>query len=1055
MKRLIISFILLVLGLSTVQAQSFRWAKSMGSTSFDDGYSVAVDSVGNVYSTGSFSGTIDMDPDPIDANLLVAEGQYDAYIQKLDSTGNFIWAVQIGGGQDDRGIGIIADSIGNVFVTGYFNGNSVEFDPGVGSHILSSASGNPDVFTAKYDKNGSFKWASQIGGTQVDKGYAIAVDQSGNVYTTGSFRGKNIDFDPASGTSSLMSSPGQSDADFFIQKLDSLGNFIWAKSVTAYDHSNPGGSNVTNGDDIGYDISIDKDGNILTTGTFRGTVNFDPNFDHDDGPNFTAIAGSYITSSGTTDIFVQKLDANGDFVWVKGFGSTLDDIGQSVTTDDNGDIYVAGSFSSSISFGSNNLTSGGDIDAYILKLSSIGLGSVSWVKQMGGTGYDECLDLTIDSEGNLYSIGNFSDSVDFQPDPSVEIDLISNGIQDIFIQKFDNTDNFIWVKHIGSTDDDDGRSIMVDASDNIYTTGSFTDSADFDTSPGTHMLYSNGNDYDIFIQKLGQEPDTIAPVITFTNITDTADGSGTKIVSDFGIVILDDYDSAPIITISEVEGSAFPIGLTRVAIFAKDYSNNISRDTLDIYIVSNSTLDSIADTVCVGSSYTFANDDVVDNILTAFDHTSNLTRVNGGDSVIVVSISVLANSSFSQSPVLCYGDSIAVGDSIYKTTGVYLDTLSAFNGCDSVVTTNLTVSALISTNQSPVLCYGDSLIVGNSVYKESGEYTDTLTADNTCDSIVYTDLTVSALISTNQSSVLCYGDSLIVGSSVYKESGEYTDTLTADNTCDSIVYTDLTVSALISTNQSLVLCYGDSLIVGSSVYKESGEYTDTLTADNTCDSIVYTDLTVSALISTNQNISICSGSEYSIGTSTYSSEGVYLDTLKAENTCDSIVETTLSFYSLSEEPVIIVMDTLVGEDIDGATYRWINCGTNLPVPDETENWMKVIGTGNYALETTIGGCVDTSECVTVAVMENFPEVKHKGSKYVGSAKDRGGKFVVIFEQKQSVLHYYLTNEAGIIVLDVTLQNEDGFIIDLNAFPSGIYYLKAEADGPDHVVKIVN
>ncbi|MBT6372369.1 MAG: hypothetical protein HOJ86_06840, partial [Acidimicrobiaceae bacterium] len=130
-----------------------------------------------------------------------------------------------GGTNADYGYSVAVDSSGNVYTTGYFNG-TVDFDPGAGTANLTS-NGYKDVFVSKLDSSGNYVWAKNFGGTGNDMGYSVAVDSSGNVYTTGYFTG-TVDFDPGAGTTNLVPN-GSSDA--FVSKLDSSGDLVWAKNL--------------------------------------------------------------------------------------------------------------------------------------------------------------------------------------------------------------------------------------------------------------------------------------------------------------------------------------------------------------------------------------------------------------------------------------------------------------------------------------------------------------------------------------------------------------------------------------------------------------------------------------------------------------------------------------------------------------------------------------------------------------------------------------------------------------------------------------------------------
>jgi len=322
--------------------------------------------------------------------------------------------------------------------------------------------------------------------------------------------------------------------------------------------------------------------------------------------------------------------------------------------------------------------------------------------------------------------------------------------------------------------------------------------------------------------------------------------------------------------------------------------------------------------------------------------------------------------TLAQSFVICQGDSVLVGGNSYNTSGNYSDTLTGLNGCDSIVLTDVTVLPASSSSQSFSICQGDSVVVDTSVYLVSGNYTDTLTNSFGCDSVVTTNLIVHLPVATSQSLAICFGDSLQVGNNFYSSSGTYVDTLQASNTCDSIVTTTLTVSPLISSTQTPTICFGASFQVGTNFYSTSGTYVDTLQASNTCDSIVTTTLTVSPLINSAQSFTICFGDSIQVGSSSYFTSGVYSDVFLATNGCDSIVTTALTV-----EPAVDVSISIQASgstyvmmaNANGATYQWVDCDNGyLPIVGETNQSYSVNMNGNFAVIVTDNGCSDTSAC---------------------------------------------------------------------------------------------
>ena len=202
---------------------------------------------------------------------------------------NFAWAKHFEGTQNGRGNSIAVDISGNVYTTGYFTG-TVDFDPGPGIFNLTQSSGG-GAFISKLDASGNFIWAKQFESWNIVS-FSIALDATGNVYTTGFFQ-QIADFDPGPGVFNLTNVLG---SDVFVCKLDNIGNFIWAKQF--------GG--INNIYLQGYDMAVDAMGNVFTTGHFEGVADFDP------GPGVFNLS-----PVGFEDMFISKLDMNGNFIWVK------------------------------------------------------------------------------------------------------------------------------------------------------------------------------------------------------------------------------------------------------------------------------------------------------------------------------------------------------------------------------------------------------------------------------------------------------------------------------------------------------------------------------------------------------------------------------------------------------------------------------------------------------------------------------------------------------------------------------------------------------------------
>jgi len=279
-------------------------------------------------------------------------------------------------------------------------------------------------------------------------------------------------------------------------------------------------------------------------------------------------------------------------------------------------------------------------------------------------------------------------------------------------------------------------------------------------------------------------------------------------------------------------------------------------------------------------------------------YTDSLKTTKNCDSIIITNLTVRPKETKAQTVTICSGNSYTIGTHTYTQAGTYKDTLKTTFGCDSVVTTTISIAALQTINKNVSICNGGRLVVGTHVYTISGIYKDTIQGSAGCDTLLITQLTVNSTYNNTQTVKLCQGDFIVVGTKTYSQTGNYTDTLKTSLGCDSIIVTKLTVHPKYNRTQAMNICQGESVQVGNHSYSQTGNYTDSLKTTMNCDSVIITNLTVHPKESKSQNITICPGGSYSIGTHTYTQQGIYTDTLKTSFGCDSLVTTTLSIAAL-------------------------------------------------------------------------------------------------------------------------------------------------------------
>jgi hypothetical protein len=229
----------------------------------------------------------------------------------------------------------------------------------------------------------------------------------------------------------------------------------------------------------GSAVAIDDAGNVYATGEFSETVDFDP------GPG-TANLVSTITSS---DVFVSKLDPNGNYVWAFQIGSIDHDFGYDIKVDGSGNVYVAGSFGMTVDFdpgpGTHNLISAGLSDAFVAKYD--GSGNLIWANAITGTANVGGGRIALDASGNVAVCGEFQGTIDADPGPGTA-NLISNGGTDAYLIKWDAAGNYISGANYGGIANEYASGVTFDNSNNILLCGSFSSPTDFDPGPGTVSL---------------------------------------------------------------------------------------------------------------------------------------------------------------------------------------------------------------------------------------------------------------------------------------------------------------------------------------------------------------------------------------------------------------------------------------------------------------------------------------------------------------------------------------------------------------------------------------
>jgi len=481
------------------------WFTHFGAAGEDTARAVAVDASGNVLVAGGFSGTVTMPPG-IDA--LVSKGQIDAFVVKYAPDGSMLWARSVGGSEIEGITSIAVDDDGDVIVAGVFNGTA-DFDPDPSAtYLLTATTTTGNGFAFSLDPSGDFRWAGRIGGNETVYVQAVGTDSARDVYLGGLFTG-TADFDPGTGSFPLTSAGL---LDSFVVKLDVSGGFQWARRV--------GGTGM----DALRDTAVTSGGDVVSTGYFSGTTDFD----HD-------VSGqALLTSMGPThDGFVWILDRYGVFVWAGQIGSPTGDAeGVSVDLDAGGRIFVAGDFSGDVDFDPGTATqsfaAGGGQDAFVLALDSGG--GFRWVATVATPTQTEPTDLAVDGWGNTVAALVFEGTAYF-PDGET---ISARAQEDTAVWRLDPDGGLQWIRHFAGTGEEQALAAAPGLAGDVFVVGDFTGTLDFDPGPPTLDETAQGNE-DAFVVRLADTCGGLPVTIAGTAWNDDLRGtSGNDVIRGYG-----------------------------------------------------------------------------------------------------------------------------------------------------------------------------------------------------------------------------------------------------------------------------------------------------------------------------------------------------------------------------------------------------------------------------------------------------------------------------------------------------------------------------------------
>ncbi len=760
-------------------------------------------------------------------------------------------------------------------------------------------------------------------------------------------------------------------------------------------------------------VAIDTAGNVYIAGSFQNTADFDP------GPD-TVI----LTSGGSFDMFIAKYDKHGSYIWAQNMPAPSSQQAEAIAVDASGNVYITGSFSNTVDFdpgtGTSSFTSKGSNDIFITKYDTDG--KYLWVKAIGGTGLDRGADIAVDASGSVYVTGRFADTVDFDPGGNVE-NHVSNGNADIFITKYDTEGNYLWAKSIGGSGLDQSNSLVCDRDGNIFITGAYQQTVDFDPGPLTTNLISNGGG-DIFLARYNTNGDfSWAKSMGGASTNDAGNSIALDAVENiyitgrFGATV----DFNPDAGIADLTARA------GTDIFTAKYDGNgnyiwafrMGGEALSGALIPSSALGN------AGSGITVIGGDIY--ITGEYRGTGDFDP--GPDSTILTSSGDLTDYN------------IFIGH--YDTSGSYVWAAGMGSlGRDR--------GYAIAANAA-----GDVHVTGDFSYTvdfDPGSDTLNLTSYNiTHHDINYSDLFVMKL-NLPPCATFTYleteCDSFTLNGRTYTTTGVYTDTFTTAGRCDSIVVLNLTINNSV-INPVVSGTYCDSININGFTYSSSGVYVQRYENITGCDSSVTYDLTIHNSEANTMTESACGS--FTFNDTAYTISGTYQFTFKNVAGCDSIVTLDLTINSLPDTAVIRTGSTLTASRAD--RYQWIRCEDHTIIEGaETQSYTATVN-GHYAVILSLDGCKDTSGCIPVDNITNIKGLNGYNNIMI-YPNPAGGQVSLKADKPLNNATIRLVNLLGQPLQQRSGLNGTFFMLDMASLAPGIYFIEINEQGKEIRYKLV-
>ncbi len=467
--------------------------------------------------------------------------------------------------------------------------------------------------------------------------------------------------------------------------------------------------------------------------------------------------------------------------------------------------------------------------------------------------------------------------------------------------------------------------------------------------------------------------------------------------------------------------------------------------TINLTIKQNSS-GSITDSVC--DSYTVPSGDETYTISGIYPDTVPSSK--GCDSLLTINLTVKHSTSNSIGDTVCNSYTVPSGDETYVLSGVYQDTVLNSQGCDSLLTINLTVNHNSSDTITNAVCISYTVPSGDETYFVSGIYPDTIPNSKGCDSLLTIDLTIDQHSSESITDTVCNSYTVPSGDETYTISGVYPDTIPSAKGCDSVLTINLTVNQNSSASITDTVCNSYTVPSGDETYTVSGIYPDTIPNDRGCDSLLTIDVTINH--NSSESISEITCDSYTVpsGDETYTVNGIYQDTIPNYKGCDSLLSITLTVIHV-DNSVTQIGDTL-RSNATAVDYQWLDCSNSYAIiPVATLQIYLAKISGNYAVEITENDCVDTSDCYSIEITGIIENTFGEGLKIYPNPTL--GNILVELGSMYEDVTVKITDISGQLIQQKTYSSINNFELNMDGL-MGVYFIDISNNELKAIVRVL-